>query len=135
MSIRMQALQKTGFQKVAIYELLITRMVIGPAQVLTRYNEKDIIYINFHVQGKDSIFPYCLCDAMTCGKDTLVLNEKPLCPRELQNLKEFFKGKDFRFSQIIIKVSDKFSERIPGLCKPGFVATTVVWITTKHYLL
>ena len=144
----LQGLQKCWCLKAAVCELLRTRMVTEPAQLLTGYNDKDITYIKFHVHGKDSILPkniigydenllnlYWFRDVMNCGKDTLVVNEKSFYSRELQNLKDFFKGKVFRFVQINIAVSDKFSERIPGLCKPGFVATRVVWFTTKHCLL
>ena len=38
----MQAQEKCGCEKAAVYELLRTGMVGEPAQVFTRYHEKDI---------------------------------------------------------------------------------------------
>ena len=38
-------------EKAAVYELLRTGMVGGPAQVFTRYHEKDITRIRSH-EGK-----------------------------------------------------------------------------------
>ena len=45
----MQALENCGYEKTAVYELLRTGMVGGAAQVFTRYHEKDITRIRFHV--------------------------------------------------------------------------------------
>ena len=47
----MQALEKCGCEKTAVYEFLRTGMVGGPAQVFTRYHEKDITRIRSH-EGK-----------------------------------------------------------------------------------
>ena len=47
----MHALEKCGCEKAAVYELLRTGMVGGPAQVFTRYHEKDITRIRSH-EGK-----------------------------------------------------------------------------------
>ena len=47
-----QALEKCGCEKTAVCELLRTGMVGGPAQVFTRYHEKDITRIRFHVYGE-----------------------------------------------------------------------------------
>ena len=65
-------------------------MVGGPAQVFTRYNEKDITRIRSHVyeeKGKftkgvigydaNVLYLYCLGDVMLCGKDTLIVIKKP----------------------------------------------------------
>ena len=48
----MQALEKCGCEKTAVYEFLRTGMVGGPAQVFTRYHEKDITRIRSHVYGE-----------------------------------------------------------------------------------
>ena len=48
----MQALEKCECEKAAVYELLRTSMVGQPAQVFTRYHEKNIIRIRFHVYGE-----------------------------------------------------------------------------------
>ena len=45
----MQALEKCVCKKTAVYELLKTGMVGRPAQVFTRYHEKDITRIRSHV--------------------------------------------------------------------------------------
>ena len=47
----MQASARCECEKTAIYDLLRTGMVGGPAQVFTRYHEKDITRIRSHVYG------------------------------------------------------------------------------------
>ena len=76
-------------KKVAVYNLLKTGMVDGPAQVFTRYHEKDITRIRSHVNGGNSemakgvvghdanaLYLYCSGDVMPCGKDTMLVNKK-----------------------------------------------------------
>ena len=59
-------------------------------QIFTRYHEKDITRIRYHVfeekskltkgvigYDANSLYLYCSGDEMPCGKDTLVLNKKP----------------------------------------------------------
>ena len=48
----MEALEGCECEKTAVYELLRTSMVGGPAQVLTRYHEKDITRIRSNVYGE-----------------------------------------------------------------------------------
>ena len=50
----MQALARYNFEKTAVYDLLRTGMVGGPAQVFTRYHEKDITRIRSHMYGEKS---------------------------------------------------------------------------------
>ena len=50
----MKNLEKCKCEKTAVYDLLRTGMVGGPAQVFTRYHGKDITRIRFHVYGKKS---------------------------------------------------------------------------------
>ena len=50
----MQALEKCECVKTAVYDLLRTGMVGGPAQVFTKYHEKDITHIRSHVYGEKS---------------------------------------------------------------------------------
>ena len=77
----MQALEKCECEKASIYELLITGMVDGPAQIFTSYHEKDISRIRYHVYGEkrkltksvigydlNSLYLYCSGDVMPCGK-------------------------------------------------------------------
>ena len=84
----MQALEKCGCEKTAVYDLLRTGMVGGPAQVFTRYHEKDIIRIRSHVYEEKSklakgvigynanaLYLYCSWDVMRCGKDMPVVNK------------------------------------------------------------
>ena len=66
-------------------------MVSGPAQVFTRYHEKDITRIRSHVYEEkkakltkgvigynvNALYLYSSGDEMPCGKDTLVLKKKP----------------------------------------------------------
>ena len=76
-------------KKVAVYNLLKTGMVDGPAQVFTRYHEKGITRIRSHVNGEknklakgvvgydaNALYIYCSGDVMPCGKDTMVVNKK-----------------------------------------------------------
>ena len=87
----MQALERRGCEKAAVYELLRTGMVGGPGQVFTSYHEKDITRIRSHVYGEKSkltndimgydandLYLCCSGDLMSCGKDALVVNKKPL---------------------------------------------------------
>ena len=50
----MQALARYNCEKTAVYDLLRTGMVGGPAQVFTRYHEKDITRIRSHMYGEKS---------------------------------------------------------------------------------
>ena len=52
MSVRYAGLEKCGCEKAAVYGLLRTGVVGGPAQVFTRYHEKDITRIRSHVYGE-----------------------------------------------------------------------------------
>ena len=92
-----QALEKGGCEKAAVYELLRTGMVSGPAQVFTRYHEKDITRIGSHVYGEKSkltkgiigldanaSYLYSSGDVMPCGiRSRLIKNE-------LQNFQRTF---------------------------------------------
>ena len=73
----MQALEKCGCEMAAVNELLRTGMVGRPAQVFTRYNEKDITRIRSHLYGErskltkgvigydtNSLYLYCSGDVM-----------------------------------------------------------------------
>ena len=77
----MQALERCGCEKAAVNELLRTGMVGGPAQIFTRYHEKDITHIRFHVYGEkskltkgimgydaNSLYLCCSSDVMPYGK-------------------------------------------------------------------
>ena len=48
----LQALQKCGWEKAAVYELLRTGMVGGSVQVFKRCHEKDITRIRSHAYGQ-----------------------------------------------------------------------------------
>ena len=50
----MKNLEKCKCEKTAVYDLLRTGMVGGPAQVFTRYHEKDITSIRSHMYGEKS---------------------------------------------------------------------------------
>ena len=118
-------------KKAAVYDLLRTGMVGGPAQVFTRYYEKDVTRIRSHVYEEkskltkgvigydaDASYLYCSGDVMPCGKDTLVVNKKPFDQKRIAKfLKDVLKGKVFGFTQVDIEVPDelydKFSEISP----------------------
>ena len=127
----MQALERCECEKTAVYELLRTDMVGGPAHVFTRYHEKYITRIRSHVYGEksrltkgiigydaNSSYLYCSGDVMPCGKDTLVVNKKPFDEKRIAKFsKDVLKGKVFGFAQVYIEVADelydKFSEMSP----------------------
>ena len=121
----MQALERCGYKKAAVYDLLRTGMVDGPAQILTRYHEKDITHIRSHVHGEKSkltkgiigydantLYLYCSNDVMPCGKDMLVVNKKP-----------FDQKRNAKFSKDLLK------EKILGLRR--FMTSLARW---HHYL-
>ena len=134
MSLGMQALEKCECKKRAVYDLLRTGMVGGPAQGFTRYREKDIICIRPGVYGEKSkltkgvigydakaLYLYCSGDVMPCGKDTLDVNKKPFDQKRIEKFsKDVLKGKVFGFAQVDIeipyKLSDKSSEMSPFVC-------------------
>ena len=77
------------------YNLLKTEMVGGPAQVFTRYHEKDVTYIRSHIEREklckkiigydaNAIYLYCSGDVMPCGKDKLTVIEKPYDKMQIQ---------------------------------------------------
>ena len=127
----MQALGRCECEKAALYELLRTSMVGGPAQVFTRYHEKVITRIRSHVYGEkskltrdiigydaNSLYLYFSGDVMPCGKDTLVVNKKPFDQKRIARFsKDILKEKGFGFTQVDIEVPDelhdKFSEMSP----------------------
>ena len=70
----MKNLEKCKCENTAVYELLRTDMVGGPAQVFTRYHG----------------------DVMPCGKDTLAVNKKPYDQKQIAKFsKDVLKGKVF----------------------------------------
>ena len=77
----MQDLEMCACEKTAVYKLLRTGMVSGPGQVFTRYHEKHITSIRFHVYGEkgklikvvigydaNDLYLYCSGNVMPCGK-------------------------------------------------------------------
>ena len=99
----MQILEKCECEKAAVYGLLRTGMVGGPAQVLTKYYEKDIPCIRSHVYGEkskltkgvigcdaNSLYVYCSGDVMPCGKDTLIVNKKPFDQKQIAKFSRMF---------------------------------------------
>ena len=127
----MQALEKCKCTKTAVYELLRTGMVGGPAYVFPRYHEKDITRIRSHVYGENGklimvvigydangLYLHCSGNVMPCGKDALVVNQKPFDQKRIAKFsKDVLKEKILGFAQVDIKVPDelydKFSEMSP----------------------
>ena len=116
----MQALERCECEKTAVYELLRTGMVGGPAHVFTRYHEKGITRIRSHesLLTKGAIGYDAIGDVMPCGKDMLVVNKKPFDQKRIAKFsKDVLKGKVFGFAQVDIEVPDelydKFSEMAP----------------------
>ena len=111
------------------YNLLKTGMVGGPAQVFTRYHEKDVTYIRSHIEREkkckniigydaNALYLYCSGDVMPCGKDKLTVIEKPYDKTQIQTFeRNVLEDKFFGFAQVDIEVphnlTDKFSEMPP----------------------
>ena len=97
--------------------LLKTGMVVGSAQVFTRYREKDITRIRSHVHEEkskltkgvigydaNSLYLYCSGGVMPCGKDALAVNKKPFDQKKLQNFQRMFsKEKFLGFRRLTLK--------------------------------
>ena len=106
-------------------------MIDGPAQIFTKYHEKDITRIWSHVYEEmskltrgiigydaNSLYLYCAGDVMPCGKDTLVVNKKPYDQKWIAKFsRDVFKRTVFGFAQDDIEAADelydKFSEMSP----------------------
>ena len=120
--VDMQALEKCGCEKAALYELLRTGMVRGLAQVFTRHHEKDITRIRFHVyeeKGKlikvvigyvaNGLYLHCLGDVMPCGKDTLIVNKKPFDQKQIAKFsRDVLKGKVLGLHRLALKYLTNF---------------------------
>ena len=119
----MQALERCKCEKTAVYDLLRTGMVDRPAQVFTRYHEKEITCIRPHVYEEkskltrgiigydaNSLYLYCSSDVMPCSKDTLVVIKKSSDQKRIVKFsKDVLKGKVFGFAQVDIEVPDELS--------------------------
>ena len=115
----------------AAYELLKTGMVGGPSIVFCRYAEQGVTYIRSHVYGKESkkckgiigydanaLYLYCSGQKMPCGKEKLVVNERPTSINRIQKfVKDVLNDKVFGYVQVDINVPEKlwgkFSEMSP----------------------
>ena len=104
----MQALERCGCEKAAIYDLLRTDMISMPAQLFTRYHEGDITHIRSHLYGEQSkltkgiivydanaLCLYCSGDVMPCGKDMQVVNKKPFDRKQIAIFRGCFKRESF----------------------------------------
>ena len=114
----------------AVYNLLKTGMVGGPAIAFCRYHEAGKTKIRSHkyddakpcggVIGYDAnaLYLYCSGSEMPCGKDTLVVNRRPY---EEKRIKKFCRrvknGQVFGFAQVDIEVPkdlwETFEEMAP----------------------
>ena len=115
-------------------------MVGEPAQVSTRYYEKDITRIRSHAYGEksklttgvigydanDALCLYCLGDVMPCGKDTLVVNKKPFDQKRIAKFSKYvLKEKVFGFAQVGIEVPDEFYDKFSEMA-PLFVVQEIL---------
>ena len=128
-----ERLEKCKCDETAVYNLLKTGMVGGPAIVFCRYHEAGVTKIRSHkyddartcggVIGYDAslLYLYCLGLWMPCGKDTLVINRRP---HEEKRIKKFcrsvLRGKVFGFAQVDIEVPEDLYETFEEMA-PLFV--------------
>ena len=134
----MQALKKWVSEKAAVYELLRTSMVSGPAQVFTRCHEEDITRIRFHVYGEkgkmikvvigydaNSLYLYYSGNVMPCGKEALAMNRKPYDQKQIAKFsKNVLKRKVFGFAQVDIEVPDELYDKFSKM-PPLFVVQEI----------
>ena len=113
-------------------------MVGGPAQVFTRYREKDVTRIRSHAYEEKSkltkgnigydanaLYLYCSGNGMPCGKDALVVNEKPFDQKRIAKFsKDILNGKVFGFAQVDIEVHDELSDKFREI-SPLFVVQSI----------
>ena len=113
-------------------------MVGGPAQVFTRYHEKDITRIRSHVYGENGklimvvigydangLYLHCSGNVMPCGKDTLIVNKKPFDQKRIAKFsKDVLKEKGFGFAQVDIEVPDKLYDKFSEM-SPLFVVQEI----------
>ena len=130
----MQALEGYECEKAAIYELLRTGMVGGPAQVFTRYHEKDMTCIRSHVYrekskltkgiigcDKNGLYLYCSSNVLPCGKEILAVNKKPFYQKRIAKFsKDVSKGAVFGSALVDAELRDKFYDKFREMA-PLFV--------------
>ena len=121
----MQALEGYECQKAAVYELVRTGMVGGPAQVFTRCHEKDITCKRSHVYGENSkltkgvigcdangLYLYCSSNVMPCGKEMLIVNKKPFDQKQIAKFsRDVSRGTVFGFALVDAELRDKFYDK------------------------
>ena len=124
----MKDLEKCKCEKTAIYDLLRTGMVGGPAQVFKRYHEKEITCISSHVFGEkgkltkvvigydeNGLYLHCSGNVMPCGKGALVVNTKLFDKKRIaKSSEDLLKGKVVGFAQVDIEVPDKIYDKFSG---------------------
>ena len=111
-------------------------MVGGPSMVFCRYAERGVTGIRSHVHEKESkkiknkkcktilgydanaLYLYCSGQKMPCGKETLVVNERPTSTKRIQKfVKDVLNDSVFGYVQVDIRVPEKlwgkFSEMSP----------------------
>ena len=134
----MRNLEKCNCEKAAVYDLLRTGMVGGPAQVFTRYHEKDITHIRSHVNEEKSkltkgvtgydanaLYLYRSGGIMPCGKDTLDVKKKPYDQKRIAKFSEdVLSGKVFGFAQVDIEVPDELYDKVSEM-SPLFVVQEI----------
>ena len=122
----MQALKKCGYEKTDVYELLKIGMVGVPAQVFTRYHEKNITQIRFHVYGEkdklikvviggdpNGLYFHCSGNVMPCGKETLAVSRKPYDQKQIAKFsKNVLKEKFLGLRRLTLKYRTSFMTRL-----------------------
>ena len=89
-----------------------------PDKIIHVYGEKSKLKKGVIGYDADALYLYCSGDVMSCGKDTLVVNDKPFDQKRIANFsKDVLKGKVFGFAQVDIEAADelydKFKEIAP----------------------
>ena len=127
----MQALEIYRWEKTAVYELLRTDMVGGPAQVFTKYHEKNIARVIFHVyeeKGKlikvvigydaNGLYLHFSGNVMPCGKETLAVNRKPYDQKRIAKFsKDVLKRKVLGLRRLTLKYLPSFMTSLVRCCR------------------
>ena len=145
----MQTLEKCQCEKAAVYELLRTGLVGGRTQVFTRYHEKNITCIRFHVYGEkgkltkgiigydaNGLYLYCSGDVMRCGKDSMAVNKKPFEQKRIVKIsRDVLRGKNW-FVQVDIELPDDLYDtfsKMPPLFVVQEIPDCAILVEMKVY--
>ena len=89
------------------------------------YGEKSKLTKDVMGYDANGLYLYCSGDLMSCGKDTVVVNKKPLDQKRIAKFsKDVLKGKVFGLAQVDIEVPDELYDKFSDMA-PVFVVQEI----------